>query len=101
MERLVSMKLTPDDLLGIAGKVREIAGLGVMVETFRFGSHRVMLRWEGPDGNPAPVVIGITEGDWAAKVGTALREYEKLHPPGSRQALEQARREALERGHHR
>lgn len=73
------MKLTPDELLAISGKVREIAGLGIAVETFKLGTHRVMLNWEGPD---EPYVVGITEGDWAVKLGGKLREYEKIAGPG-------------------
>jgi len=66
----MSMKLTPDDLIGIAGKVREIAGLGIAVESFKIGTHRVMLGWEGPD---EPYVVGITVGDWSQKLSGALR----------------------------
>jgi len=74
----MSMKLTPDDLIGIAGKVREIAGLGIAVESFKIGTHRVMLGWEGPG---EPYVVGITAGDWSQKLGGALREYEKAVDP--------------------
>lgn len=73
----MTMALTPDDLLNIASKVREIAGLKIRVETFVVDQHRVMLRWEGPD---EPVVVGITEGEWSGKssgnpsIGDTLRE---------------------------
>ena len=62
----MSMSLMPSDLRQIAAQIEKIIELEVSVESFRVGAHKVMLRWEGPDG---PVVVGITEGEWA----TALK----------------------------
>lgn len=67
----MSMKLTPVDMRKIADQVEMVAKAGVMVEAFlvRETSHRVLLRWEGPD---EPVVVGITQGAFSAS-GAPLR----------------------------
>lgn len=74
----MSMSLMPSDLRQIAAQIEKIIELEVSVESFRVGAHKVMLRWEGPD---EPVVVGITEGEWATALKPALKPAKRAGAP--------------------
>lgn len=59
--RVMSFRLTPDELADVVEKIKLIAKSGIEVETFSMGRHKFMLSWDGPE---YPVLVGITSTDW-------------------------------------